>query len=95
MLMAGATATLALLEPMEIEWHDAILKHGILRKKSRYLKMWRTRYIVLTKDSIRSFKSEDAFARSERPTETISFSKGFTAEVVGKGKSCLSLLPCF
>lgn len=59
---------------------EVIIKEGFLEKRSRFLKGWRKRWIVLTPNYLTTFKSEGSY---NSPTEQIplaEFSSIFSAD---------------
>ncbi|CAG9331020.1 unnamed protein product [Blepharisma stoltei] len=57
------------METTDWESFDVIIKEGWIEKRSRFLKEWRRRWMVLTPNFLVSFKQQQAYR--DKPTEKI------------------------
>ncbi|CAG9331022.1 unnamed protein product [Blepharisma stoltei] len=57
------------MENTDEETFDVIIKEGWINKRSRFLKIWRRRWLVLTPHFLITFKRQQAYL--DKPTEKI------------------------
>lgn len=59
---------------------NLVLQEGWLMKRSRHLKLWRKRWVVLTSEGLSTFKRAPCGNHQLRPTEDLSFRQGLDAK---------------